>query len=209
MFFQLSIKSKIRSFFLVFLAFGLAACANLEEAPSAPSTVSEKPFYRIGPGDGFTIFVWRNPELSTGVVVRPDGRISVPLIEDLEVTNKTPTELAREIEKVLGQYVQNPIVTIIMTGFLGPYDQQVRVVGEAANPQAIAFRENMTVLDLMITVGGLTDFAAGNRAVILRRTNGSEKTYQVRLDDLLKEGDVSANVAVLPGDVLIVPQSWF
>jgi polysaccharide export outer membrane protein len=201
--------SKFRSFFLVFLAFGLAACANLEEAPGAPSTVSEKPFYRIGPGDGLTIFVWRNPELSTGVVVRPDGRISVPLIEDMEVTNKTPTELAREIEKVLGEYVQNPVVTVIMTGFLGPYDQQVRVVGEAAQPQAIPYRENMTVLDLMITVGGLTDFAAGNRAVLLRRTNNGENSYNVRLDDLLKDGDITANAAILPGDVLIVPQSWF
>ena len=133
----------------------------------------------------------------------------MPLIEDLNAANKTPTELAREIEGVLGQYVQNPIVTVIVTGFVGPFSQQVRVVGEAAEPKAVSYRQDMSVLDLMIEVGGLTEFAAGNRAVIVRQANGEQTTYQVRLDDLLKDGDVTANVAVLPGDVLIVPQSWF
>ena len=120
-----------------------------------------------------------------------------------------PTALARDIEGVLKQYVQDPIVTVIVTGFIGPFNQQVRVVGEAAAPQAIPYREQMTVLDVMISVGGLTEFAAGNRAVVVRRVDDAEQAFRVRLDDLLKDGDVSANVAMLPGDVLIIPQSWF
>ena len=141
--------------------------------------------------------------------VRPDGRISLPLIEDLQAANKTPTELARDVEKVLAEFVQNPVVTVIVTNFVGPFDQQVRVVGEASTPQAIPYREKMTVLDVMIAVGGLTEFAAGNRAVIVRSSGKKKNSYRVRLDDLLKDGDVSANVDVLPGDVLIIPQSWF
>jgi len=147
--------------------------------------------------------------LSTTVPVRPDGRISLPLIEDLQAANKTPTELARDVEKVLAEFVQNPVVTVIVTNFVGPFDQQVRVVGEASTPQAIPYREKMTVLDVMIAVGGLTEFAAGNRAVIVRSSGKKKNSYRVRLDDLLKDGDVSANVDVLPGDVLIIPQSWF
>ena len=147
--------------------------------------------------------------MSTTVPVRPDGLLSIPLIEDLPAANKTPTQLARDVEKVLAEFVQNPVVTVIVTGFTGPFDQQVRVVGEASEPQAIQYREKMTVLDVMIAVGGLTEFAAGNRAVIVRGAKGKKATYRVRLDDLLKDGDVSANVDVLPGDVLIVPQSWF
>lgn len=188
----------------------LGACADFADAPTAaPRSVSDQPGYLIGPGDQLQIFVWRNPELSTSVPVRPDGRISVPLIEDLAAANKTPTELARDVEKVLAEFVQNPVVTIIVTNFNGPFDQQIRVVGEASQPQAIPYREKMTILDVMIAVGGLTEFAAGNRAVIVRANNGKKVSYRVRLDDLLKDGDVSANVDVLPGDVLIVPQSWF
>jgi polysaccharide biosynthesis/export protein len=192
------------------LALGLTACADFEDAPTAaPRSVSESPGYLIGPGDLLQIFVWRNPELSTTVPVRPDGLLSIPLIEDLPAANKTPTQLARDVEKVLAEFVQNPVVTVIVTGFTGPFDQQVRVVGEASQPQAIQYKEKMTVLDVMIAVGGLTEFAAGNRAVIVRGAKGKKATYRVRLDDLLKDGDVSANVDVLPGDVLIVPQSWF
>ncbi len=193
-----------------FVGLGLGACTFYQDASEvAPGPVATVPSYLVGANDSLTIFVWRNPELSTTVPVRPDGRISVPLIEDLQAAGKTPTQLARDIEKVLAQYVQNPIVTVIVTEFVGPFDQQVRVVGEATEPQAIPYRENMTVLDVMIAVGGLTEFAAGNRAVIVRKTNGDKETYRVRLDDLLKDGDVSANAAVLPGDVLIVPQAWF
>ena len=151
-----------------------SACAFSPEAPTeAPTAAKERAIdYRIGPQDQLSIFVWGNPELSTSVPVRPDGRISVPLIEDLQAENKTPTELARDVEKVLAEFVQNPVVTIIVTSFSGPFDQQIRVVGEASQPRAIPYRVNMTALDVMIEVGGLTQFAAGNRAVIVRSSKG-------------------------------------
>lgn len=190
---------------LAFLAV-LSACSGMPEATNAGGAVAESPSYIIGPRDSLQIFVWRNPELTTSVIVRPDGKVTVPLIEDLQAAGKTPTELAREIEKQLEQFVQSPVVSVIMSGFVGPFDQQIRVIGEATNPQAIPFSEKMTALDVMIAVGGLTEFAAGNRAVLVRQGQGS---FRVRLDDLIKDGDVSANVPVMPGDVLIVPQSWF
>ena len=142
------------------------------------------------------------------VPVRPDGKITAPLIEDLVALGKDSTTLAREIEKQLSKYVREPIVTVIVTGFVGPYSEQIRVVGEAAKPQALPYKQNMTLLDVMIVVGGLTDFADGNKAVLLRTSDGN-KQYSVRLRDLVKRGDFSANVDVKPGDVLIIPQSWF
>ena len=141
--------------------------------------------------------------------MRPDGRISVPLIDDLPATGKTPTELARDIEEKLAVYIQNPIATVIVSGFQGPFAQQVRVLGEAANPQAIPYRANMTLLDVMIAVGGLTEFAAGNRAALVRFEGGQQREYNVKLNSLIKDGDVSANVRILPGDVLIIPESFF
>lgn len=165
--------------------------------------------YIIGPGDNVNIFVWRNPEVSQSVPVRPDGKITTPLVEDLQASGKTPTELAREIEQVLGTYIKDPSVTVIVTGFVGPYDQQVRVIGQASQPKALAYREKMTLLDLMIAVGGLTEFAAGNNTVLVRRVNGREMQYLLRIDDLIDKGDISANVPILPGDILIVPESWF
>ncbi|WP_282604520.1 XrtA/PEP-CTERM system exopolysaccharide export protein [Pelagibius sp. Alg239-R121] len=170
---------------------------------------SVAPMYRIGAGDNLNIFVWRNAELTISVPVRPDGRISVPLMEDLEAANKTPSELAREIEEKLAVFVQDPIVTIIVTGFVGPFTQQVRVLGEASQPRAIPYRANMTALDVMISVGGLTQFADGNDATIVRLVGDDQKEFRVRLDDLIKDGDITANVAILPGDVLIVPESVF
>ena len=194
----------------IFLALVVGACAGGPTLPTAQlGPEGSAPMYRIGPGDNLQIFVWRNAELSTSVPVRPDGRISVPLIEDLEVTGKTPTDLAREIEKALGVYVQDPQVTVIVTGFVGPFNQQVRILGEAARPQAIAYRANMTALDAMIAVGGLTEFAAGNRATLVRQTADGQMQFRVRLDDLIKDGDISANVELLPGDVLIIPESFF
>jgi len=185
----------------------LPACSGLPEAGSAGQNAPEStPNYIIGPRDSLQIFVWRNPELTTSVTVRPDGKVTVPLIEDLQAAGKTPTLLAREIEKQLEQYVQSPVVSVIMGGFVGPYDQQIRVVGEAAEPRAVQYNEKMTALDVMIEVGGLTEFAAGNRTVLVRQGQGS---FRVRLDDLIKGGDVSANVPLMPGDVLIIPQSWF
>jgi polysaccharide export outer membrane protein len=170
---------------------------------------SVAPMYQIGAGDNLQIFVWRNAELTISVPVRPDGRISVPLMEDLDAANKTPSELAREIEEKLGVFVQDPIVTIIVTGFVGPFTQQVRVLGEASQPLAIPYRANMTALDVMISVGGLTEFADGNDATIVRLVGDEQKEFRVRLDDLIKDGDITANVAILPGDVLIVPESVF
>jgi len=198
----------------VFLAIGMAlllgACADSETLPEAQAKAGAvAPEYKIGPGDTLQIFVWRNAELTVTVPVRPDGRISVPLIEDLPVTGRTPTQLARDIEKKLGVFVQEPSVTVIVTGFVGPYAQQVRVVGAAARPQALSYRANMSVLDVMIAVGGLNDFAAGNRATIVRTVKGEQKQFRVRLDDLIKDGDISANVGILPGDVLIIPESFF
>lgn len=191
----------------------LTACSSVPEADAnaaaIPPVSTPGPDYLIGPGDNLQIFVWRNPELSATVPVRPDGRISVPLVEDMPAVGKTPTQLARDLEQVLKQYVQEPIVNVIVTGFVGPFAQQVRVVGEAAKPQAIPYRANMSLLDVMIDVGGLTRFASGNRAVIVRQVNGKETEERVRLDDLLKDGDVSANVKMLPGDILIVPQTYF
>lgn len=187
----------------------VGGCGGRSLPPASAVAYNPSPDYFIGPLDSLNIFVWRNPELSETVPVRPDGRISVPLIEDLVAAGKTPTQLARDIEANLKKFVQDPIVTVIVTAFNGPYSRQVRVVGEAAHPAAIAFRDNMTLLDVMIAVGGLTQFAAGNRATIVRTEAGSETPFHVRIADLVKDGDVTANVQMQPGDVLIIPQSWF
>ena len=195
---------------LAAIVLGLGACAGGEDLPPvAVGEMASAPIYKIGPGDTLRIFVWGNPGLSDTVPVRPDGRVSIPLLEDLEVTNKTPTELAREIEQKLAVYVQDPLVTVIVTGFVGPFTQQVRVVGAAAEPQAIPYRANMTALDVMIEVGGLTEFAAGNRATLIRTEDNEQKQYRVRLHDLVKDGKISANVEMQPGDILIIPESFF
>jgi polysaccharide biosynthesis/export protein len=167
--------------------------------------------YIIGSGDQLSIFVYRNPDLSEGgVAVRPDGRISTPLIEDIVAAGKTPTKLAREIEERLGKYIQDPNVTVIVRGFIGPPDRQVRVIGEATDPVAIPYRDHMTLLDVMIATKGLTKFAAGNRAVIVRlEPGGKSESIHVRLSDLIKDGDISQNIEMSPGDTLIIPQSWF
>lgn len=192
-------------------ALTIAACAGVEEAPTlaTQSGSAGEPYYRIGPGDSLSIFVWRNPDLSMGVAVRPDGRISVPLIQDMVAAGKTPTELSREIEQELGQYIQDPLVTVIVSGFVGNFTEQVRIVGEATNPQAIPYRAKMTVLDAMIAVGGLTQFADGNRATLVRNEDGEQKQYRVRIADLIKDGDITANADLLPGDVIIIPESFF
>ncbi|MEM7543574.1 MAG: XrtA/PEP-CTERM system exopolysaccharide export protein, partial [Pseudomonadota bacterium] len=165
--------------------------------------------YLIGPGDALSIFVWRNPELSTSVQVRPDGKVSTPLIEDVVASGKTPSTLGRELEEILAEYVRDPIVTVTPTGFVGEYYEQVRVVGEALTPSALPYRKNMTLLDVMIATGGLTEFAAGNRATIVRSSGGGQTQYRVRVDDLIKDGDISANVVMMPGDILIIPEAWF
>lgn len=167
--------------------------------------------YVVGPGDTLSVFVYRSPELSVpDLPVRPDGRISVPLIEDIVAAGKTPTQLAREIESRLKKYVKDPSVTVIVRGFVGPLDRQVKVIGEATEPVALPYRDHMTVLDVMIATKGLTKFAAGNSAVIIRREPGGKQAkIPVRLNDLVKDGDISQNVEMAPGDTLIIPQTWF
>ena len=177
--------------------------------PPAPQVAATPDYlYKIGPLDSVSVNVWRNPEISTSVPVRPDGKITAPLIEDLPAIGKDPTTLARDIERALSKYIRDPVVTVIVTGFNGPYPEQIRVLGEATKPQALSYRQGMTLLDLMIAVGGLTDFADGNNASIMRTSEGG-KQYAVRLKDLVKRGDISANVDVKPGDILLIPQSWF
>jgi polysaccharide export outer membrane protein len=186
----------------------LAAACQTTYPPAPVSAVTPDYNYRIGPLDVVNVIVWRNPELSMSVPVRPDGKITTPLVDDLVALNKTPSELSRELEKVLVKYIRDPVVTVVVTSFAGPASEQVRVVGEATKPQILPYRANMTVLDVMIAVGGLTDFADGNSARIVRAAEGN-KLYSVRLNDLIKRGDIGANVDVRPGDILIIPQSWF
>lgn len=189
----------------------LAGCAGTDyKASDLPDEVAgQSDEYQIGPGDSLQIFVWDHEDLSTTVAVRPDGRISTPLVEDLQAAGKTPTALGRDIEEVLSEYVRSPVVTVIMQGFVGDAQQQVRVVGQAAQPKAVQYRQGMTVLDVMIAVGGLSEFAAGNRAKIVRNVNGNTVDIRVRLDNLLNDGDIKENVRMLPGDVLIIPESFF
>lgn len=188
----------------------VAGCHNAPPLPPAPpASVLPSNEYIIGPGDKLTIFVWRNPELSISVDVRPDGRLSIPLVEDVVAIGKTPTQLARELEQRLSKYIKEPVVTVIAQGFVGPFSEQVRVIGEAAEPRALPYRTDMTVLDAMIEVGGLTRYAAGNDSVIVRTANGKQFTYAVHLDSLIRDGDVSSNVALQPGDILIIPERLF
>ncbi len=199
-------------------ALALGACANsgiinsnnLAAAPTSAETASDgAPEYLIGPLDQLEVFVWRAPELSTNVTVRPDGRISTPLVEDMTAAGKTPTKLAKDLERSLRQYVKSPQVTVIVSNFTSTFDQQVRVLGEAQRPVALPFQSGMTVLDVMVAVGGLTEFAAGNKAVLIRGVGEDRQSYRVRLDDLLRKGNIAANVPVLPGDVILIPESIF
>lgn len=165
--------------------------------------------YLIGPGDSVNIVVWRNPEVSTSVPVRPDGKITTPLVEDLQASGKTSTTLARDIEKALEKYIQQPVVTVIVTSFVGNYSEQIRVIGQAARPQALAYRRDMSLMDVLIAVGGVTEFASGNKAIIIRKIDGKSEKLAVRLNDLIKQGDISANIYMRPGDVLVIPESFF
>lgn len=188
------------------LALSLAGCAS---KPTLPQEAAPTTDYLIGPGDTVNIVVWRNPEVSQAVPVRPDGKITTPLVEDLQASGKTSTELARDIEKALSKFIQQPVVTVIVTGFTGTYGEQIRVIGQAAKPQALAYRVDMSLMDVLIAVGGVTEFAAGNRASIIRNIDGKPQKFNVRLNDLIKDGDISANVPMRPGDVLVIPESFF
>jgi len=199
----------IRSTALVVAAALVAGCAG-SSLPPAPVKAAAGPTYQyqIGPGDALEVNVWRHPELSAKVPVRPDGRITVPLIEDLPAIGRTPADLGREIEQRLQKYVREPNVTVLVTNFVGNAAEQVRVVGQAMKPAALPYKQGMTLLDVMIQVGGITEYASGNRAVLIRQSENN-KQYGVRLRDLLKGGDVSANVEVQPGDVIMIPEGWF
>lgn len=187
----------------------LAACTSgyVTQEDATPENTS--PEYLIGPGDTLQIFIWGNDDLSTILPVRPDGRITVPLVEDLVASGKTSTQLARELEVHLAEYLKNPVVSVVVTGFVGRYSEQIRVVGEASEPKMLPFRANMTLLDVMIEVGGLTESAAGNRASIVRNMGSEKKQFRVFLDDLIKDGEISKNVKIYPGDILIIPEAWF
>jgi len=200
--------------FVVFLPLlmQVAGCANDRiETTSPPQTPQlSNQDYLIAPGDTLAVFVWANPDLSiVNVPVRPDGKITTPLAEDIVAAGKTATQLARDIEEDLAAYVRNPDVTVSVTNFVGLTNKQVRVVGAAVEPQSIPYRDGMSVLDVVIAIGGLTEFANGNKAVLVRTVDGQEKRYRVRLSDLLNRGDISENFPVLPGDVLLIPEARF
>lgn len=202
-------RTSVRRIAVLTLVLGVTGCATQNANPPAPTLASSPDYnYIVGPGDSLNINVWRNPELSSSVPVRPDGKVSTPLVDELVAQGKTPTQIARDVETALAKFVRDPVVTVIVTNFVGPYSEQIRVVGEAAKPQFLPYKQKMTVMDVMIAVGGLTDFADGNKATIIRASD-SNKRYSVRLKDLVKRGDISANVEMLPGDILIIPQGWF
>lgn len=202
------VGSILASCLLVLMAIANAQAAQSEPVEEAPPASTSANDYRIGPGDALQVFVWRNPELSVTVPVRPDGKISTPLVSDMLAVGKTPSQLATDMEKVLAEYVRSPKVNIIVTQPVSTFSQ-VRVVGQVGKPQAVAYREGMTVMDVMLLVGGLTEFASGNRAKIMRAENGKETQINVKLADLLNKGDMKQNVPMKPGDVLVIPQTLF
>ena len=184
----------------------LAGCSNTSTLPQATTRASlttdvNEYQYLIGPGDSLTIFVW--------FIVRPDGKVTTSLVEDIDVAGRTPSMLAREIEEQLSIYINNPRVTVSVNNFSGPLSEQVRVIGEATNPSAVSYTEHMTLLDLMIAVGGLTEFADGNNAKLVRVINGQQSTFALSIDDLIRSGDIQQNVDILPGDIIIIPEAWF
>ncbi|MCC7282327.1 MAG: polysaccharide export protein [Acetobacteraceae bacterium] len=196
---------------LVLLAAAISACAGPSRPPATPVETSRAPDYVIGPGDQLQVAVYRMPELSATLPVRPDGRLSLPLIPDIQAAGKTPTQLAKEVETQLRQYVRDPTVSVMVTSFTGMPNLQVRIIGEAAQPMAIPYVEGMTVLDVVIRAGGLTRYASGNRAEIIRRAGADAQPQSIRvhLSDLIRDGDISQDIAMRPGDTLIIPQGWF
>jgi polysaccharide export outer membrane protein len=189
------------------------AADPLPAAPAPAAAITELPekvaaSYIIGPGDTLQIFVWRQPELSVSIPVRPDGKVSTPLVEDIVAVGKTPSQLAREMEKVLSEYVRSPQVNVIVSQPISTYSQ-VKIIGQVARPQALPFREGITALDAVLAVGGLAPFAAGNRAKVVRKENGKQREIKLKLDDIINKGDMAQNILLQPGDVLVVPESRF
>ncbi|HNP62603.1 MAG TPA: polysaccharide export protein [Woeseiaceae bacterium] len=205
--------TKTFSFFgyaLVLIALqGCAGSGPVVATAGQNEPVDRSADYIIGPGDVLQVYVWDNPELTVTIPVRPDGMITIPLVEDMRAVSKTPTQLARDVEVKLSEYVRTPQVNIIVTNFRGTYQKQIRVVGQAVSPQSLSFQSGMTLLDVMIEVGGLTEFAAGNRAKVIRWENNEQQEIRVRLKDLISDGDIRENIDMKPGDVLIIPESIF
>lgn len=204
---------KLKTATLLILAFIISGCSTLTLPPATvhqSTTVDVNSYkYLIGAGDVVNIFVWRNPEVSGTFVVRPDGMITTSLVEDIPVSGKTPTELARTIEEILATYLREPVVTVTVNNFVGPFSEQIRVIGEASEPKSINYIQQMTLLDVMIQVGGLTEFADGNDAILVRVENGEQKQYEIYIEDLIKNGEIGANIDVLPGDIIVIPETWF
>lgn len=191
----------------------LTGCASkgseLPELPQASGDAQFSTRYRIAPGDSVQIFVWRNPEVSTSVPVRPDGLLSAPLLEEIPAAGKTPAELARDLEAELSTYLRDPLVTVIVEGFVGTFSEQIRILGEAAQPRSMLYRDSMTVFDVLVESGGLTQYADGNNSMLVRKVDGELMKYRLRLRDLSQDGDVTANIDMRPGDVVIIPEAWF
>jgi polysaccharide biosynthesis/export protein len=206
------VSSVLRCFTIVAILF-VSGCGGIETIPAArlSHTAAEASAsdYRIGPGDQLRVFVWRNEELSAELVVRPDGRISMPLVDDMQAEGKTPTELASDLERALEAYVRTPEVNVIVESFVGTFTDQIRVVGQAINPSPVSYRARMTILDVMLEVGGITERAAGNKAKVVRKTADHDVEIKVNLNNLLNDGDLSQNIEMLPGDVVIIPTSIF
>lgn len=203
----------LKAILLLTLGYILIGCSSVTLPPAKlhqSNTVDVDSYkYLIGAGDVVNIFVWRNPEVSGTFIVRPDGMITTSLVEDIPVSGKTPTDLARSIEEILATYLREPVVTVTVNNFVGPFSEQIRVIGEAAQPQAVNYIQHMTLLDVMIQVGGLTEFANGNGAILVRIENGLQKQYEIYIEDLIKNGEILANVDVLPGDIIVIPETWF
>jgi polysaccharide export outer membrane protein len=199
----------IKLVMLLYASILLHGCASTNEPEETTKEDATTPYYLIGAGDTLNLFIWGNPDLSGEFTVRPDGRLTTPLVEDVVASGRTPSQLARVMEQKLSRYIKNPVVTVTVTGFVGRHDEQIRIVGEVTTPLTIPYRENITVLDVVIAAGGLTEFAAGNRATIARTINSKRQKISVRLKDLVTDGDLSANIRMYPGDVLFVPEAWF
>ena len=203
---------KIAPVFMALLVVLCAGCSwnpDFPPVPDAQRNIEVDYDYILGPGDAVDIFVWGNEELSSGSSVRPDGKLTTHLVEDLQASGKTSTQLARDIEEAYSEYVRQPVVSVTVSNFKGIPEQSVRVMGEATDPKQVNFKKHMTLLDVMIDTGGLTEYADGNKSVLIRMVDGKQLTYGLRLDDLVKDGDISANISVMPGDIIIITESWF
>lgn len=194
--------------FLVFCV-GCSFGSSFPPVPDAQRSVDVDYDYILGPGDSVDIFVWGNEELSSTSTVRPDGKLTTHLVEDLQASGKTSTQLARDIEEAYSEYVRQPVVSVNVGGFRGVPEQSIRVMGEATDPKQVNYKKHMTLLDVMISSGGLTEYADGNNSVLIRMVDGKQATFSLRLDDLVRDGDISANISVMPGDIIIIAESWF